>query len=193
MFSTVSSSRPPLLCSRLAEKITLKCFPSSEHSKQQQNFWPYRKQHWCHPDGSLPDADIRLELGVEPILLSVETTQLRWFGHVLRMYTNRMARWICTGRTTMDTVERPTNRTVRTHRGGSRRHSVTGGRSHGVKGFLYLLRDPDGLTRLSIIRKQQFRLCQDELSRLILGLWKCHRYCFGTCVCIKLRPTISSR
>ena len=113
VLTSVSSSRPPLLCPWLAEKITMKCFPSSKHSKHQQNFWPQRKQHWCHPDGSLPDADIRLELGVEPILLSVETTQLRWFVHVLRMYTNRMARWICTSRTTMDTVERPTDRTGR--------------------------------------------------------------------------------
>ena len=41
------------------------------------------------------NTDIRLELGVEPLLLSVEKTQLRWFGHVLRMDAERVARQIC--------------------------------------------------------------------------------------------------
>ena len=41
------------------------------------------------------NTDIRLDLGVEPLLLSVEKTQLRWFGHILRMDAERMARQIC--------------------------------------------------------------------------------------------------
>jgi len=30
-------------------------------------------------------SDIRRELGVEPLLLRVERSQLRWFGHLIRM------------------------------------------------------------------------------------------------------------
>src|SRR5690606_19463265 len=36
--------------------------------------------------------DIRMDLGVEPLLLSVEKSQMRWYGHVLRMAPNRLAR-----------------------------------------------------------------------------------------------------
>ena len=39
---------------------------------------------------------IRETLGVEPLLLSVEKAQLRWYGHVLRMAPDRMARTIFT-------------------------------------------------------------------------------------------------
>ena len=30
-------------------------------------------------------SDIRRELGVEPLLLRIERSQLRWFGHLIRM------------------------------------------------------------------------------------------------------------
>jgi len=30
-------------------------------------------------------SDIRREVGVEPLLLRVERSQLRWFGHLIRM------------------------------------------------------------------------------------------------------------
>jgi len=34
--------------------------------------------------------DIRRELGVEPLLLRVEMSQLRWFGHLIRMPPGRL-------------------------------------------------------------------------------------------------------
>ena len=45
---------------------------------------------------------IRETLGVEPLLLSVEKAQLRWYGHVLRMARDRMARAIFTAQYPMD-------------------------------------------------------------------------------------------
>jgi len=35
-------------------------------------------------------SDIRRELGVEPLLLHVERSQLRWFGHLIRMPPGRL-------------------------------------------------------------------------------------------------------
>jgi len=35
-------------------------------------------------------SDIRRELGVEPLLLRVERSQLRWFGHLIRMPPGRL-------------------------------------------------------------------------------------------------------
>ena len=35
-------------------------------------------------------SDIRRELGVEPLLLRVERSQLRWFGHLTRMPPGRL-------------------------------------------------------------------------------------------------------
>jgi len=35
-------------------------------------------------------SDIRRELGVEPLLLHVESSQLRWFGHLIRMTPGRL-------------------------------------------------------------------------------------------------------
>ena len=51
--------------------------------------------------------DIRTNLQVEPLLLSVERAQLRWYGHVLRMDDYRMAKKVCTA--VMDTT-RPVGR-----------------------------------------------------------------------------------
>jgi len=38
----------------------------------------------------LPPSDIRRELGVEPLLLRVERSPLRWFGHLIRMPPGRL-------------------------------------------------------------------------------------------------------
>ena len=35
-------------------------------------------------------SDIRRELGVEPLLLRVQRSQLRWFGHLIRMPPGRL-------------------------------------------------------------------------------------------------------
>jgi len=35
-------------------------------------------------------SDIRRELGVNPLLLRVERSQLRWFGHLIRMPSGRL-------------------------------------------------------------------------------------------------------
>jgi len=37
----------------------------------------------------LRSSDIERELGVEPLLLHVERSQLRWFGHLIRMPPGR--------------------------------------------------------------------------------------------------------
>jgi len=39
----------------------------------------------CGEEGAEPEGDIRRELGIEPLLLRVERSQLRWFGHLIRM------------------------------------------------------------------------------------------------------------
>jgi len=35
-------------------------------------------------------SDIRRELGIEPLLLRIERSQLRWFGHLIRMPPGRL-------------------------------------------------------------------------------------------------------
>src|SRR5699024_6250922 len=40
------------------------------------------------------NVDIRTALGVEPLLLSVEKSQMRWYGHVLRMAPDRLPRMV---------------------------------------------------------------------------------------------------
>jgi len=35
-------------------------------------------------------SDIQRELGVEPLLLRIERSQLRWFGHLIRMPPGRL-------------------------------------------------------------------------------------------------------
>jgi len=44
---------------------------------------------WAQRD-RVSSSDIRRELGVEPLLLRVKTSQLRWFGHLIRMPTGRL-------------------------------------------------------------------------------------------------------
>ena len=38
------------------------------------------------------NVNIREAVGIEPLLLQVERSQLRWFGHVLRMGPDRLAK-----------------------------------------------------------------------------------------------------
>jgi hypothetical protein len=53
------------------------------------------------------NSAIRETLNVEPLLLKIEKSQLRWFGHVLRMPTDRLARRVYSS---LPTGKRPVGR-----------------------------------------------------------------------------------
>jgi len=92
-FVIVSSDlRPYVLDTRVKRGAEL----STDHHQ-----YPWQRPLWLWsflrrvPGLSLRDrvrsSDIRRELGVEPLLLRVERSQLRWFGHLIRMPPGRLS------------------------------------------------------------------------------------------------------
>jgi len=53
-------------------------------SQSGQNDFPVQGS-WAQPSLRVRSSDIWRELEVEPLLLRVERSQLRWFGHLIRM------------------------------------------------------------------------------------------------------------
>ena len=72
------------------------CVPSTEVSHYSARLASGRNGFSPQGGWGLPEmvrrSAIQEELGVEPLLLCVERSQLRWFGHLIRMPTGRLPR-----------------------------------------------------------------------------------------------------
>ena len=94
-YSSLTNGPPPLLtmwsfrCTVVAYTFLV--------SGEAKGHLVYQKYPWCNKWDKIRNETIRQALNVESILTIIERTQLRWYGHVLRMEdsrdTKRMYSW----------------------------------------------------------------------------------------------------